>query len=68
MIIGNHKQQIVYEGEKILYKICGYVGHLATSFLEKCEVLISENPTSPVTPPLPAALKEEWQIVSLTRK
>lgn len=33
--IGNHKQLLVYEGENILYKLCGYLGHIAQNWSDK---------------------------------
>lgn len=68
MTIGNYKQQIVYEEEKILCKICGCLGHVATSCPEKREALTPVNPSYPAIPPLVVDLKEEWQTVSFTRK
>lgn len=30
--IGNYKQPIVYEGEGVLYKFCGRLGHVAGQY------------------------------------
>lgn len=66
--IGNHKQSLVYEGEKIFYKPCGLLGHIAQNYNEKKVIQLPEPvSTRSLSIPLEQA-KDEYKIVSFAKK
>ncbi|XP_047249941.1 uncharacterized protein LOC124885731 [Capsicum annuum] len=66
--IGNHKQLLVYEAERILYKLCGCLSHVAMSRPNKKVFPSSENSSPPKTSAPIMDHKEEWKIVTFQRK
>lgn len=66
--IGNHKQLLVYEAERILYKLCGSLSHVAMSRPNKKVFPSSENSSPPKTSAPIMDHKEEWKIVTFQRK
>lgn len=68
VILENHKQQLVYEVKKILYKVCGCLGHVAASCQEKSAILDSVTLSFQTAPPPIVNSREEWKTVLFSRK
>nr|XP_009796013.1 PREDICTED: uncharacterized protein LOC104242638 [Nicotiana sylvestris] len=68
IIIGDHKQSVIYEGEGTLCTSCGRIGHTAPKCNYKPHSSTSTNGTQEVHQMEPTPEKNEWKTVTFPRR
>lgn len=65
VIVGNYKQPILYEGEGVLCKECGRLGHVAPNCSDSPKQIPTQNPM--INEATTKEVSDEWTITTVSR-